>query len=102
MSPSSADFSEIAQLREYRRLYEEQEEKIHVQLQQKDESVSELRQLLNRQKEETARVESRLQEALLEGKRIKEAQERAAKDNHEKTDKLMERIKELNQRLVAS
>ncbi len=102
MSPSSADFSEIAQLREYRRLYEEQEEKIHVQLQQKDESVSELRQLLNRQKEETARVESRLQEALLEGKRIKEAQERAAKDNHEKTDKLMERIKELNQRLVTS
>ena len=102
MSSSPADFSEIAQLREFRRLYEEQEEKIKVQLQLKDELVAELRQRLSESKEESVRVETRLEEANAETVRLSAERDRVVNENQAKTDKLMERIKELNQRLVTA
>ena len=102
MSPSTADFSEIAQLQEFRQLYEEQDDKMKVELQQKDELIAELRQRMNQRKEETARVEGRLQEAILASKQLGDERERTAKENQQRTEKLMERVKELNQRLAAA
>ena len=101
VTPSAADFSEIAQLQEYRKLYEEQEEKIKVQLQQKDDLIAELRERNGKRKDETARVDGRLQEAVTEIKRLKQEHERTAVESRQKTEKLMERVKQLNQKLVS-
>ena len=102
MSPSTADFSEIAQLREFRRLFEEQEDKVKLQLQQKDELIADLRQRLAEDKEEAAQVKVRLEEVLGQSQQLGAEQERLQKDSQAKTEKLMDRIKELNQRLVAA
>ena len=102
MSPSTADFSEIAQLQEFRKLYEEQEEKSKVQLEQKEEIISELRQRINKRQDETTRVDGRLQEAVEECKRLRQEKERSVKENRQKTEKLMERVKELNQKLATA
>ena len=42
MSPSTADFSEILMLQQYRKLYEEQEEKNKLRVAEKDERIAEL------------------------------------------------------------
>ena len=46
---SSADYSQIFELLQYRKLYEEQDEKIKIQLAEKDELIGDLRQWLARQ-----------------------------------------------------
>ena len=102
MSPSTADFSEIAQLREFRRLYEEQEDKVHLQLQQKDELIADLRQRLNENKDDSEQLQTRLEVVVSQAQQMGTEHDRQSKESQAKTDKLMERIKELNQRLVAS
>ena len=102
MSPSTADFSEIAQLREFRRLFEEQEEKVKLQLQQKDELIADLRERMKEGQEEAARVKTRLEEVVGQSQQLGAEQDRLQKDNQAKTEKLMDRIKELNQLLVAA
>ena len=42
MSPSTADFSQIMELQQYRKLYEEQEEKFKIQMKDKEEEVNRL------------------------------------------------------------
>ncbi len=102
VSPSTADFSEIAQLQEYRKLYEEQEAKTKVQMEQKDELIAEIRERSSQRKEETARVDGRLLEAVSEVKQLKQERERTATESRQKTEKLMERIKQLNQKLMSA
>jgi twitching motility protein PilT len=58
MSPSTADFSEIAQLREFRGLFEEQEDKVKLQLQQKDELIADLRERMTEDQEGGRAIES--------------------------------------------
>jgi twitching motility protein PilT len=102
MSPSTADFSKIAQLREFRRLFEEQEDKVRLQLQQKDELIADLRERMTEDQEEAERLRARLEEVVGQSQQLGAEQDRVRKDNQEKTEKLMDRIKELDQCLVAA
>ena len=99
---SVADFSQIAELREFRRLYEEQEEKTGVQLDQKDELIEDLRSRLQEQQESSSELETRIADLRAEIEKLEGERVRTARDHQEKTEKLMDRIKELNQKLVAS
>ncbi|MEE2777928.1 MAG: PilT/PilU family type 4a pilus ATPase [Acidobacteriota bacterium] len=56
MSTSSADFSQIFELLQFRKLYEEQDEQLKIQLAEKDEVVAELRQRLEHPGEELGRI----------------------------------------------
>ena len=100
--PSSSDFGAIEELREYRRLFEEQDDKVRVQLQEKDELIQELRGLIKVQREEAAQIESRLQEAMTETSSLRAEHGRQAGESQQRIDKLNERIKELNQRLLVA
>ncbi|MCZ6508193.1 MAG: hypothetical protein O7A04_09150, partial [Acidobacteria bacterium] len=98
---STADYSQILELQQFRKLYEEQEERHKIHLTEMEARTGELqaalqereRQLQEIKQSDAARA-SELDKALNEVQRV----EREAQD---KIDKLTERIKELNQRLVS-
>ncbi len=98
---STADYSQILELQQFRKLYEEQEERHKIHLTEMEARTGELqaalkkreRQLQEMKQSDAARA-SELDKALNEVQRV----EREAQD---KIDKLTERIKELNQRLVS-
>jgi len=100
MSPATSDFSQILELQEYRRLYEEQEEKVKVRLGQKDEEISHLHEGLAARDAQLQELRDRLQEAAEERERMKGDYARLRQEAQEKIDKLMERIKELNQKIM--
>ncbi len=100
MSPTTSDFSQIMELQEYRRLYEEQEEKVKVRMGQKDEEISALREQMESRDAQIQELSSQLQEAAEERDRMKSDYQRLRQEAQEKIDKLMERIKELNQKLM--
>jgi twitching motility protein PilT len=100
MSPATSDFSQILELQEFRRLYEEQEEKTNARLGQKDEEISQLHQDLAARDGQIQELRDRLQEAAEESDRMKGDYARLRQEAQEKIDKLMERIKELNQRIM--
>lgn len=101
MSPTTADFSQILELQQFRKLYEEQEEKVKLRLGEKDEEIEQLRDDVVRSQEQVTTLNNRLQEAAQEVERMRADYERLRQEAQEKIDKLMERIKELNQRLMA-
>jgi twitching motility protein PilT len=100
MSPATSDFSQILELQEYRRLYEEQEEKGRARLAQKDEQLAHFQEELQSRDAQLEELRGRLQEAADERERMKGDYARLRQEAQEKIDKLMERIKELNQKLV--
>ncbi len=101
MSPTTADFSQILELQQFRKLYEEQEEKVKLRLSEKDEEIEALRQDVAQSQDQVAQLNSRLQEAAHEVERMRGDYDRLRQEAQEKIDKLMDRIKELNQRLMA-
>jgi twitching motility protein PilT len=100
MSPATSDFSQILELQEYRRLYEEQEEKGRARLAQKEEQLAHFQEELQSRDAQLEELRGRLQEAADERERMKGDYARLRQEAQEKIDKLMERIKELNQKLV--
>jgi len=100
MSPSTSDFSQILELQEYRRMYEEQEEKIKVRLGQKDEEIGNLRSEVQSRDARLQELSDELQQAAEERDRMKADYQRLRQEAQEKIDKLMERIKELNQKIM--
>ncbi len=102
MSPSTSDFAEILALQQYRRLYEEQEEKIKVRLAEKDEHAGELEAAIRNRDEQIRDLGGKLQEMAREQERMRGDYQRLRQEAQEKIDKLMERIKELNQRLIGA
>ncbi len=101
MSPSTADFSEILELQQFRRLYEEQEEKVKLRLGEKDEQMAELGAKISNRDEQIQQLQARLKQTVEEQERIRGDYNRLRQEAQEKIDKLMERIKELNQRLIS-
>jgi len=101
MSPTTADFSQILELQQFRKLYEEQEEKVKIRLGEKDEEIERLQQDVAQSQEQVALLNNRLQEAAHEVEHVRADYDRLRQEAQEKIDKLMERIKELNQRLMA-
>jgi twitching motility protein PilT len=102
MSPSTADFSEILMLQQYRKLYEEQEEKNKVQITEKDERITTLESALTTRADAIRDLEKRIQEMHLEMDKVRADYNRLRQEAQEKIDKLMDRIKELNQRLIGN
>jgi twitching motility protein PilT len=102
MSPSTADFSEILLLQQYRKLYEEQEEKNKLRLVEKDERIGELESAVGARSDQIREVEKRMQELHGEMDKMRADYNRLRQEAQEKIDKLMDRIKELNQRLIGN
>ena len=100
MKPSTADFSEILMLQQYKKLYDEQEEKTKIRVAEKDERISELETAMAARDGQIRDIDRRLQEGHQEVERMKGDYNRLRSEAQEKIDKLMERIKELNQRLI--
>jgi twitching motility protein PilT len=102
MSPSTADFAEILMLQQYRKLYEEQEEKNRVQLTEKDERIGTLESALTARSDSIRDLERRIQDMHSEMDKVRADYNRLRQEAQEKIDKLMDRIKELNQRLIGN
>jgi len=100
MSPSTADFSEIHELQQYRKLYEEQESKSRIQLEEKEERIVSLETEVASHERETQQLEARLSETDAQMAKIRGEYTRLRTEAQGKIDKLGERIKELNQRLL--
>jgi twitching motility protein PilT len=100
MAPSTADFSEILELQQFKKLYEEQEEKQKLQLSEKDEHIGQLHNEMARRDGEIGELNGRLGELGEEMERMNGDYQRLKDEAQGKIDKLMERIKELNQRLM--
>jgi twitching motility protein PilT len=100
MSPSTADFSEIVQLQQFKKLYEEQEEKQKLQLAEKGEHIARLEQEIASRDQRLEELEERIAESQVEMERAKGDYKRLKDEAQQKIEKLMERIKELNQRLM--
>src|SRR4029077_12912552 len=100
MAPSYSDFSQITELMDIKRLYEEQEVQWRTRLADKDEEISNLRHDME------WRVQAAKQEASAntgqaeEIARMKAENERLRADAQAKITQLQERIKELNQKLM--
>ena len=97
---SDNDFSAITQLMDVKRLYEEQEEKTKLKLAEKDEQMNELHKSIHQRDEQIEELKVRQSELGTERERLKGDYARLRQEAQEKIDKLMERIKDLNQRLM--
>jgi twitching motility protein PilT len=99
LSPTTSDFSQIVELQQFKRLYEEQEEKIKLKLAEKDEQMGELQHAIRQRDEQIEELKTRLGEFGTERERLRGDYARLRQEAQEKIDKLMERIKDLNQKL---
>ena len=97
---SDNDFSQITQLIEIKRLYEEQEEKWKLRLSEKDEELNKYMMELRDQRKVIEGRDQVLTDVEGENNRLKADNERVSREFQQKIAQLNERIKELNQRLV--
>jgi twitching motility protein PilT len=102
MSPSTADFSQILELQQFKRLYEEQEEKHKSRLKERDETISGLEQTIGDRDDEISATKVQLQELAEQQQQLRSEYNRLRQEAQEKIDKLSARIKELNQRIMAA
>jgi twitching motility protein PilT len=102
MSPTTSDFSQIMELQQYRKLYEEQEEKIKIRLAEKDSEITTLDHSVADRDREIHELKEQFEEMGQQTEKLRNEYSRLRKEAQEKIDKLSERIKELNQRLVKS
>ena len=100
MSPSPADFSQILELQQFQKLYEEQEEKTKLQMSEIEGQVAALEEDLRERDQRIQQLNAQLQESAGQKEKMRGEYERLRKEAQEKIDKLAERIKELNQRLM--
>src|SRR4029450_4347475 len=97
---SDNDFSQITQLIEIKRLYEEQEEKWKLRLSEKDEEINKYMMELRDQRRVIEGRDQVLNEAETEKAGLKGDADRVGRETQQKIAALNDRIKELNQRLV--
>ncbi|MEO8504437.1 MAG: PilT/PilU family type 4a pilus ATPase [Acidobacteriota bacterium] len=102
MAPSNSDFSEIMALQQFRRLYEEQEEKVKQRIGEKEEEIAQLETTISTRDSSIKDLQGKIQDGLREIEKMKGDYQRLRQEAQEKMDKLMERIKELNQRLMGA
>jgi twitching motility protein PilT len=99
---STSDFSEIVELQQFKKLFEEQEEKQKLLMAEKDEQMNELHAAIRARDQQMEELGGRLQELAQDREKLRGDYARLRQEAQEKIDKLMERIKELNQRLMGS
>ena len=100
MAPSYSDFSQITELMDIKRLYEEQESQWRQRLADKDEEISNLKHDLEWRSQQSAQQQSGFAAKDEEIARLKGEMERLRADAQAKIGQLQERIKELNQKLM--
>jgi twitching motility protein PilT len=99
---STSDFSEIVELQQFKRLYEEQEEKVKLAINEKNEEIAALHGAIRDRDGQMEELGRRLQELSADREKLRGDYARLRQEAQEKIDKLMERIKELNQRIMGS
>ncbi len=97
---STSDFAEIQELMQFRRLFEEQEEKVKVQLGQKDEEIENLNGLMRDRDERLSEQDLRITAMREETDKMRADYHRLKDESQQKVDKLMDRIRELNNRIT--
>jgi twitching motility protein PilT len=100
MAHSPADFSEIVELQQYRKLYEEQEEKFRLRIAEKDEHIADVETSMRTRDDQIRDLQNKMREGGKEIERMKSDYQRLRQEAQDKIDKLMERIRDLNQRLM--
>ncbi|MCU1227767.1 MAG: Twitching mobility protein, partial [Acidobacteria bacterium] len=102
MAPSYSDFSQITELMDIKRLYEEQEVQWRTRLADKDEEIENIRHDLEWRAQQTATQQSGVAVKDEEIAKLKGDNDRLRADAQAKITQLQERIKELNQKLMAN
>jgi twitching motility protein PilT len=102
MAPSYSDFSQITELMDIKRLYEEQEVQWRHRLGEKDEELEGLRHDLDYLRAQMTQAQGGDKTKDEEIARLRGEAERLRADAQAKITQLQERIKELNQKLMAA
>jgi predicted nuclease with TOPRIM domain len=102
MAPSYSDFSQITELMDIKRLYEEQEVQWRQRLSDKEEALEGLRQDADYLRAQVAQASGGDKQKDEEIARLKGEAERLRSDAQAKINQLQERIKELNQKLMSA
>ena len=99
---SANDFSAITELMDIKKLYEEQEEKFRLRLQEKEEQIGQLEaDLHERERLIDARAQANA-ESEGEIQRLRTENERTRQEMAAKVAQLNDRIRDLNQRLLGT
>jgi twitching motility protein PilT len=101
MAPSHSDFSQITELMEIKRLYEEQESQWRQRLADKDEAMETLRNDMEYRLQQMSQQQDAQSSKDEEIMRLKGDMDRLRADAQTKIAQLQERIKELNQKVIA-
>jgi twitching motility protein PilT len=99
MAPSPADFSQITELLETKRLYEEMEERHRSKLQEKDEQIEALEADLSALREQVQETSGSTDDLRREAEIARSEVQRAREEAQQKINALNERIRELNQQI---
>ena len=102
MAPSYSDFSQITELMDIKRLYEEQEANWRLRISEKDEELESLRHDLEFQRQQSSQKQTGHSAKDEEIARLKNELERFRSEAQSKINQLQERIKELNQKLMGN
>jgi twitching motility protein PilT len=102
MSPSYSDFSQITELMDIKRLYEEQDVQWRQRLADKEEEIQNMRHDMEWRVQQATQQASGNSQKDEEIARLKADAERLRADAQAKIAQLQERIKELNQKLMGS
>src|ERR1044071_290787 len=102
MAPSYSDFSQITELMDIKRLYEEQEVQWRQRLFEKDEQIENMQHDLEYVRGQVAQQQGGDKGKDEENARLRAESERLRADAQAKITQLQERIKELNQKLMAA
>ncbi|HSO22993.1 MAG TPA: PilT/PilU family type 4a pilus ATPase [Chondromyces sp.] len=99
MSPSPADFSQITELLETKRLYEEMEERHRAKLAEKDEQIEALEAELGSLREQLTEIGDSTDEIRRQSDMARAEASRVREESQQKINALNERIRELNQQI---
>jgi twitching motility protein PilT len=102
MAPSYSDFSQITELMDIKRLYEEQEVQWRQRIADKDEEIENLRHDVDLIRQQITQQQSSRGQFDEEIARMRGENDRLRADAQAKITQLQERIKELNQKLMAA
>jgi twitching motility protein PilT len=98
---STADFSQILELVQFRKLYEEQEERHKIRETEMEARVADLQSALKDRERQMLELKKQHVEQSGELDKARSEIQRLERDSQDKIDKLSDRIKELNQRLLS-
>ncbi|MGZ8829496.1 MAG: PilT/PilU family type 4a pilus ATPase [Thermoanaerobaculia bacterium] len=102
MAPTYSDFSQITELMDIKRLYEEQEVQWRQRMTDKDEQIENIKHDLELTRQQATTQEDTFKEKDEEIARIRGEADRLRSDAQAKINQLQERIKELNQKLMSA